>query len=51
MESQSVSKDPEPSLGYPMDKQNYVSKDSVLLSHVSILDGIPWSHTSVSVES
>ena len=45
-------KDPEPFLGFPMDKKSHVSKDPVLLSHcVSILDGIPWSHTSVSMES
>ena len=47
-----TSKDPESFLGFPMDKQNYVSQVSCTLSHcVSISDGIPWSHASVSMES
>ena len=52
MESQSVSKDPEPFPGFPMDKQNYVSKDPVLylimyplqMEFHGVTEVYPWSN-------
>ena len=48
----SVSKDPEPFLGFPMDKQNYVFKDPVLclimypfqMEFHGVKKVYPWSH-------